>query len=204
MTTVHILRDNISLSHSAGTTNEIVVVPGECVTAHEGLLRGHGTYVENGDLVASVAGAVQRVNKLVTVRPLNSRYSGEIGDVVIGRISEVGAKRWKVDVNSYQDAVLMLSSVILPGGQQRRRTYEDQLQMRDVFVEGELLSVRYMIYKNNYMSLTYAVSFARRFHVAFGYLFPLQCYHGDTVCNTCLAALVLDQSTPSYFLLHMS
>ena len=36
----------------------------------------------------------------------------------------------------------MLSSVNLPGGQQRMRTYEDQLQMRNFFQEHDLISVR--------------------------------------------------------------
>ena len=36
--------------------------------------RGHGTYqTEEGSLIASVAGVVQRVNKLICVRPLQSR-----------------------------------------------------------------------------------------------------------------------------------
>ena len=30
--------------------------------------------------------------------------------------------------------------VNLPGGVQRRRTHEDQLQMRDLYVEGDLIS----------------------------------------------------------------
>jgi exosome complex component RRP4 len=37
---------------------------------------------------------------------------------VIGRIVEVGSSRWRVDANARQDAVLMLSSVNLPGGVQ--------------------------------------------------------------------------------------
>ena len=41
-----------------------------------------------------------------------------------------------------QDAVLMLSSVNLTGGVQRRRTAEDQLQMRSYFQENDLISVR--------------------------------------------------------------
>ncbi len=41
-----------------------------------------------------------------------------------------------------QDAVLMLSSVNLTGGVQRRRTVEDQLQMRTYFQENDLVSVR--------------------------------------------------------------
>lgn len=51
------------------------------------------------------------------MRPLKSRYNGEIGDVVVGRITEVQQKRWKVETNSRLDSVLLLSSVNLPGGE---------------------------------------------------------------------------------------
>lgn len=45
------------------------------------------------------------------------RYNGEVGDVVIGRILQVGQRRWKVDIHSRLDAILMLSAVNLPGGE---------------------------------------------------------------------------------------
>lgn len=118
-----------------------VVTPGEPIAAEPGCLRGHGTLMlPDGTLVATVAGVVERVNKLVSVRPLRARYHGEVGDVVIGRIVEVGAKRWRADVNGRQDAILMLASINLPGGEQRRRTAEDQLNMRQFYVENDLLS----------------------------------------------------------------
>lgn len=63
-----------------------------------------------------------------------------MGDLIVGRITEVESKRWKVDINSQKDALLQLSSVNLPGGVQRMRTYEDQLQMRTLFTENDLLS----------------------------------------------------------------
>ena len=44
------------------------------------------------------------------------RFNGEIGDVVVGRIIELGPKRWKVDIKGRQEAVLLLSSINLPGG----------------------------------------------------------------------------------------
>lgn len=66
---------------------------------------------------ASVVGVKEVVNKLISVRPLKSRYNGEIGDIVVGRITEVQQKRWKVDTNSRLDSVLLLSSVNLPGGE---------------------------------------------------------------------------------------
>ena len=76
-----------------------------------------------------------------------SRYNGEIGDVVVGRVVEVQQKRWKVDIQSRLDGVLLLSSgwnwfhsasffsffhlsVNLPGGELRRRGAEDELSMR--------------------------------------------------------------------------
>ena len=44
------------------------------------------------------------------------RYTGEVGDVVVGRILEVQQKRWKVDTFSRLESVLLLSSINLPGG----------------------------------------------------------------------------------------
>jgi exosome complex component RRP4 len=102
--------------------------------------RGHGTYVQNGQLIASLCGVVERVNKLITVRPLKARYMPEVGDVVVGRITEVSTNRWRVDVNARSDAHLLLSGVDLPGGVLRRRTHEDALQMRSLYVENDLIS----------------------------------------------------------------
>lgn len=73
---------------------------------------------DNKDVLkASVAGTVERVNQLICVRPIKCRYMGEIGDVVVGRITEVQQKRWKVETNSRLDSVLLISSVNLPGGE---------------------------------------------------------------------------------------
>lgn len=105
-----------------------------------GHIRGHGTTVEGNTLLATVSGIVERVNKLVSVRPLKSRYAGEVGDVVVGRISQITQNRWKVDINSKQEGILLLSSVNLPSGVQRRRTYTDELHMREFFEENDLLS----------------------------------------------------------------
>ena len=52
-------------------------------------IRGHGTYSEDNKLWASVAGVVERVNKLISVKPLRSRYNPDIGDLVVGRITSV-------------------------------------------------------------------------------------------------------------------
>ncbi|CAG8446698.1 11160_t:CDS:2 [Ambispora gerdemannii] len=118
----------------------LMVTPGQRITSDPQFMKGHGTYhLPPDSMLSAVAGIVEPVNKLILVRPLHTRYTGDIGDLVIGRITEVTQKRWKVDLNSRQDGVLQLSSINLPGGVQRRKTEEDELQMRKFFIEGDLL-----------------------------------------------------------------
>ncbi|VVC90936.1 unnamed protein product [Leptidea sinapis] len=114
--------------------------PGEVICGLQDFMRGHGTYVEDDCIKSSVAGVMQKVNKLICVRPLKSRYVGEIGDVVVSRVLEVQQKRWKVDTNSRLDSILQLSSVNLPGGELRRRSAEDEQMMRQLLQEGDLIS----------------------------------------------------------------
>jgi len=122
-------------------STDLVRLPGEAISSEVGGMSGHGTYEStDGELVASVGGVLEEVGKLKIVRPLKSRYVGQIGDVVVGRVIEVAQKRWKLDINSSNDGTLMLSSVNLPDAAQRRRTAEDQLQMRQFFVENDLVS----------------------------------------------------------------
>lgn len=85
---------------------------------------GHGTYVADEKIKASVAGVMEKVNKLISIRPLKNRYVGEIGDVVVGRITEVQQKRWKVNTNSRLDSLLFLASVNLPGGKKRDGNFD--------------------------------------------------------------------------------
>ena len=91
-------------------------------------------------MIAGVCGVIERVNKLISVVPLKSRYVPKIGDVVIGRVTDLNAKGWKLDVGGYLDASLSINSIILPGGENRRRTDADILQMRSIFIEDDLIS----------------------------------------------------------------
>lgn len=105
------------------------------------LHRGHGTYTTplSTSIIATVAGTVQKTNKLLSVTPLRARYTPEIGDLVVGRIVEVQSRRWKVDVAAPLLAQLPLSAINLPGGILRRRTSADELQIRTFFSEGDLV-----------------------------------------------------------------
>ncbi|KAI2625758.1 hypothetical protein GGR54DRAFT_513276 [Hypoxylon sp. NC1633] len=123
------------------TGDNSIVTPGEMITDDPQWMRGHGTYTTTDPpaILSSVAGTLAKTNKLLSVRPLRARYTPEIGDLVVGRIVEVQAKRWRVDVGASLLAQLPLSAVNLPGGIQRRRTETDELQIRTFFSEGDLL-----------------------------------------------------------------
>lgn len=145
-----------------------LVVPGQVLAVSlkqdevSSFLRGHGTYIEsitdddfqqqqeegNEDsrLVASTVGIVQRVNKLVSVLPLSERgcYTGQVGDLVVGRITTVASTRWTVQLSAgggpTSEASLPLSGVYLPGGAQRMRTAQDARAMRFFLKEGDLVA----------------------------------------------------------------
>lgn len=137
---IRLATDRVNTSVASFLHVPRLFTPGEIIVEEKGFMRGHGTYTEDGYLKASVAGVKEVVNKLISIRPLKSRYNGEIGDVVVGRITEVQHKRWKVETNSRLDSVLLLFSVNLPGGELRRRSAEDEHLMRRYLQEGDLIS----------------------------------------------------------------
>lgn len=129
-----------SLSSKLTSNATVTVADPIPVNYEDGVLKGHGTSELDGQVVATLCGVVERVNKLVYVRSLRSRYKPETGDIIVGRVVEVAQKRWRLEINSNQDAVLMLSSVTLPDGIQRRRTAVDELNMRNIFEENDVIS----------------------------------------------------------------
>ncbi|KAI6784451.1 uncharacterized protein J7T54_006496 [Emericellopsis cladophorae] len=118
-----------------------ILTPGTVITDNAQWMRGHGTYIpaETTNITSSLAGTLTKTNKLLSVRPLRARYTPEIGDLVVGRIVEVQAKRWRVDVAASQLAILQISAINLPGGILRKRTETDELQIRSFFSEGDLV-----------------------------------------------------------------
>ncbi|GLJ05211.1 hypothetical protein SUGI_0013830 [Cryptomeria japonica] len=129
------------LQSAAKIPSSVCVNVGDAIPVNheDGILKGHGTIDVNGQVVATLCGVVERVNKLVLVRTLRARYKPEVGDIIVGRVIEVVPKRWKVDIGFNQDAVLMLSAMTLPDGIQRRRTTVDELNMRSVFEENDVI-----------------------------------------------------------------
>ncbi|XP_060526609.1 exosome complex component RRP4 isoform X1 [Cylas formicarius] len=142
-----------------------IFTPGETVIASSetGILRGQGTYFDEGNLKASVAGVKEQWGKIVSINPLKSRYTGQVGEFLVGRITEVQQKRWKVDTNSRLDSVLLLSSIKLPTGEQRRTSAEDQHMMRQYLQEGDLISAEVLsVFSDGSLSLYFRSSHSRK------------------------------------------
>ena len=123
-----------------------ILTPGQPVTSDPQWMRGHGTFTssintdEDDSVIRStLAGTLQKTNKLLSIVPLRARYTPEIGDLVVGRVVEVQSRRWKVDIAAPLLANLLLSSINLPGGILRKRTSVDELNVRSYFAEGELI-----------------------------------------------------------------
>ncbi|XP_027168438.1 exosome complex component RRP4 homolog isoform X2 [Coffea eugenioides] len=131
--------ESLSSSTSNNSNASVTVADTIPINYEDGVLKGHGTSEMDGRVVATICGLVERVNKLVYVRALRARYKPEIGDIIVGRVMEVAPKHWRLEINFSQDAVLMLSSMNLPDGIQRRRTAVDELNMRSIFEENDIV-----------------------------------------------------------------
>ncbi|KAM0896890.1 hypothetical protein ACQ4PT_022890 [Festuca glaucescens] len=69
-----------------------VNVAGNIPVNHEdSILIGHGTSDWDGEVVATLCGVVERVQKHVCVRTLRARYKPELGDIIVGRVTELDA-----------------------------------------------------------------------------------------------------------------
>lgn len=123
-----------------GLQTSDIVTPGELITEDATWMRGHGTYYLDENTYSSVAGTILKVNKLLGVVPFKGRYRPETGDHVIGRVIGISNKRWKVKLGAEHGGVLLLGAVNLPGGVLRRKSDSDELQMRMILKEGDLLN----------------------------------------------------------------
>lgn len=117
-----------------------IYLPGDYICEAEGLIKGHGTELSSNKILSTYFGHVKQINKLITVVPVSPcRYVPEVGDVVIGRVTQIFNKKWRVETNSKNDTVLSLSAISLPGVAQRRKSEEDEINMSRFFDVDDLL-----------------------------------------------------------------
>lgn len=117
-----------------------ILYPGNDICEADGFIKGHGTEIKSNHIVSTYYGNVKQINKLITVIPLvSSRYTPEVGDVIIGRVTQIFNKRWRLETNSKNDTTLSLSAINLPGVMQRRKSEEDEMNMHSFFAVKDLL-----------------------------------------------------------------
>lgn len=123
-----------------GKSNQkLYAVPGDVITSAKNYTSGHGTYTSDGNIYAGVAGVVQIVSSFLSVKTYLGRYIPYAGQMVIGRVRRVLRDRWLIDIGGCKEANLLLSSVNLPGSELRRRSTLDEMNMREHFIEGDLI-----------------------------------------------------------------
>lgn len=85
-----------------------LVAPGE-ILAEGRYLTGENTHREGEKVYSSKIGIVEVVGDRLGVIPLKGPYIPHIGDVVVGRIVDVGMSGWTVDIDAPYPALLPLS-----------------------------------------------------------------------------------------------
>jgi exosome complex component RRP4 len=87
-----------------------IVVPGDLLS-ESGLKAGPGTYVESGHIYAAQLGIKTTRSDVVGVVPLSGQYIPTRGDMVIGKIVDMGASNWYVDINAAHQSSLHVNEV---------------------------------------------------------------------------------------------
>ena len=87
-----------------------LVLPGDVLDA--GTLKpGEGTYVHDGKIFAAMLGIKSVKSNFVNVIPLGGRYIPAPGDLIIGKVIDIGPSNWLVDINSPYPAPLHVNEV---------------------------------------------------------------------------------------------
>ena len=84
-----------------------LVTPGELL-AEGDYIAGENTYKEDNKIYSQRLGLVDFDDKKVFVVPLRGKYIPKVGDVIIGRVTDVTISGWRVDTNSAYSAMLSM------------------------------------------------------------------------------------------------
>jgi len=95
---------------SKESTARELVLPGDLLDP--GTMKpGEGTYVHDGKIFAAMLGIKSVKSNFVNVIPLGGRYIPAPGDMVIGKVIDIGPSNWLVDINSPYPAPLHVDEV---------------------------------------------------------------------------------------------
>jgi exosome complex component RRP4 len=83
-----------------------IVVPGETLSEDKNFIPGRGAVRQGNKIVSIYIGLKNISGKYINVVPLRGKYRPEIGDKVIGKITDVSSVKWRVDINARDTAIL--------------------------------------------------------------------------------------------------
>ncbi len=120
-----------------------IVVPGDLL-AETGMKAGPGAFSEGGRIYAGLMGIKSVRQNMVGVVPLSGQYIPVRGDQVIGKIVDLGASNWLVDIRSPYPSPLHVNEVpwrVEFGETSRFMTVGDLVLLKIVGVD-ELMKVQ--------------------------------------------------------------
>jgi len=85
-----------------------IVTPGDLL-AEDDYVAGDNTYKEENKIYATRVGLVQYENRRVSVVALKAFYVPSVGDMVIGKVVEIGLGSWIIDIRAPYPALLRAS-----------------------------------------------------------------------------------------------
>jgi len=97
-------------SNESRESQREIVVPGELLS-EEARKAGPCTFVEEGKVYAACLGIKNTRPDQVSVVPLSGQYIPLRGDLVVGKIIDIGPSNWLVDINSPYPAPLHVNEV---------------------------------------------------------------------------------------------
>ncbi len=83
-----------------------IAVPGEVLAVGMDFLPAGSTYRDNEEIIATQLGIVSISGRLIKIVPLNSKYLPKRGDLVIGKVVDISANNWFVDIGFYNEAAI--------------------------------------------------------------------------------------------------
>jgi len=118
--------------------NKQLVTPGDLL-AEGDYAAGNNAYKAGNKVYASRLGLVNYEEKRVSVVALNAFYVPTVGDLVIGKVTEVNINSWTVDINAPYAALLQASDVL-----NRFKPQRDDLSR--IFDVGDLILAKIVTY----------------------------------------------------------
>jgi exosome complex component RRP4 len=108
-----------------------IVAPGDPLGAKS--MRGDFTYIDGDSIRSAVFGIKNEKGGHVSVIPLAGQYLPKESDMVVGVVTDVMRTGWLIKINDAYTAYL---------NKERRRDDDDGFDLRRLFKEGDLVSVK--------------------------------------------------------------